>query len=61
MAGIMFQIGGLLEKGRNFQLADINLAVTVQSPRLFQESTRLVQYWQFNIGSMTRNPPICQI
>ena len=44
LAGIMF--GGLLEKERKLQLADINLAITVRSPRLLRESTRLVHYWQ---------------
>ena len=29
-----YMFGGLLEKGRKLQLADINLAVTVRSPRL---------------------------
>ena len=43
LVGIMF--GGLLEKGRKLQLADINLAVTVRSPRLLHESTQLAQYW----------------
>ena len=38
--------GGLLERGRKLQLADINLAVTVQSPRLLRESMRLAQYWR---------------
>ena len=44
LAEIMF--GGLLEKGRKLQLADINLPVTVRSPRLLQGSTQLVQYWR---------------
>ena len=30
--------GGSLEKGKKLQLADINLAVMVQSPRLLRES-----------------------
>ena len=49
--------GGLLEKER--KLVDINLAVTVQSPRLLQESTWLTQYC--SIVGVTRNPPIHQI
>ena len=57
LAGIMF--GGLLEKRR--KLADINLAVTYNR-HTFSES---LCGWHFiggfNIGSMTRNPPICQI
>ena len=36
--------GGLLGKGRKLLLADINLAVTVRSPRLLRESTQLAQY-----------------
>ena len=40
--GIIF--GGLLEKGKKLQLADINLTVTVRSPRLLWESTWLAQY-----------------
>ena len=39
-------VGGLLEKGRKLQLAEINLAVTVRSPRLLRESMRLAQYWR---------------
>ena len=31
---------------KKLQLANINLAIMVQSPRLLQESTRLVQYWR---------------
>ena len=31
---------------RKLQLADINLAVTVQSPCLLWESTQLAQYWR---------------
>ena len=38
--------GGLLEKGRKLQLADINLGVTAQLPRLLRESTQLAQYWR---------------
>ena len=34
----------IARKGRKLQLADINLASTVRSPRLLWESTRLAQY-----------------
>ena len=34
-----------IEKGRKLQLADIKLAVTIRSPCLLRESTRLAQYW----------------
>ena len=47
--------GGLLEKRKKSQLADINLAVTVRLPRLLRESTRLVQYWRCDKESA--NPP----
>ena len=47
--------GGLLEKGRKLHLVDINLPVTVRSPCLLRESTRLVQYWRGDKKSA--NPP----
>ena len=55
--------GGLLENGRKLQLVDLNLVVMVRSPCLLQESTQLAQYiiGEFNIGGVTRNPPIPQI
>ena len=54
--------GGLLEKGRKLQLADINLAVSVRSPRLSLRGWRNnIIIGGFNIGGVTRNPPICQI
>ena len=53
--------GGLLEKGRKLQLSDINLAVTGRTVR----SPCLLHGWcnigRFNIGGVTRNPPIRQI
>ena len=47
--------GGLLEKGKKLELADINLVVTGRSPRLLWESTLLVQYWRCDRKSA--NPP----
>ena len=64
----MYRIAGYI--GRNYvwwiarkmHLADINVAVTVQSPRLLWESTLLAQYiGGFNIGGVTRNLSIRQI
>ena len=51
-------VGGLLENGRKLQLADINLAVTYDC-HAFSGSLRYIG--GFNIGGVTRNPPICQI
>ena len=54
--------GGLLEKGRKLQLADINLAVTGSRGTI---TTPSPGDWhnigRFNIGGVTGNPPIRQI
>ena len=53
LAGIIF--GGLLEKGRKLQLADINLAVSVRSPRLSLRGWRNnIIIGGFNIDDVTR-------
>ena len=63
IAGYIGRNGGLLEKGSKLQLVDINLFL-----RLWYDChtfSRYLRGWRniggFNIGGVTRNPPIRQI
>ena len=54
--------GGLLEKGRKLQLVDINLAVYWFTRYIATPSPgSWCNIGGFNIGGVTRNPPIRQI
>ena len=53
--------GRLLEKGKKLQLADINLVVTYDHHAFSGSLRDWRNIGRFNIGGVTRNPPIRQI